>query len=130
MNKRRILLSVVFALFLVAAAVASLVLWQERYTPERWREASWNERQVQVPSLLRQVDFIGRTREDIIGLLGPETSDDPTLDPPCPSAYRTPYNLVYDFGQKRGSMASNIALLFFFTEDGFCEGYYLLTYSW
>ena len=130
MTKRgKRILAALLVLLLAGGVLAAAKLWLGRFTPERWRAASRNERQELVPSLLRSVDFVGMTREEITALLGPETSEDPAAGP-YPSTWRTPYNLVYDFGEKHRAMGKNTALLFFFREDGRCEGYYWLEYSW
>lgn len=116
----------------VALAIVFLLLSscspEEKFTREKWDSYSWNDRQLLISNFLDKNEIVGLNRDDIIALLGNETSSDPNFDG-YPLRFDTLENLCYDFGEVKNRKGYNICLVINFDYKGFVSDYKLETYQ-
>jgi outer membrane lipoprotein-sorting protein len=96
-----------------------------RFTVEKWNSYEWNDRQLLINDFLKQYNLYDMTRSDIIQLIG----DEPDFYKDYAIKFKNEHNLVYDFGLKKNTVASNITLVINFKTDGKVAKYELMTYS-
>lgn len=66
--------------------------YEHTFTPERWSESTPSKRGKMVDNLLKRYDLVGKTREEIISLLG----EDKEID-----MFKEHNNLVYFLGNEK-----------------------------
>jgi hypothetical protein len=121
-NKRRFLLTAVAFVAIVFAVVMWISIFRMEYPPQAFDPVIWKDkiqvekgiRLVMADQLVAQSTFLGKTRAEIVEMLG---------DPP-PTGYFRNWDLVYWLGPERGFISIDSEwLVFRFTEDGHCREY-------
>lgn len=59
-----------FAALLLVAAVAAIAMRREPFDPEAWERGGGRERNGMLDDLRRSHELVGRTRDEVFGLLG------------------------------------------------------------
>jgi hypothetical protein len=123
--KRISLITVITIFFLSLFLLYSHQENKYEFTVEKWNSYEWNDRQLLIKDFLKQYNLYEMTRSDIIQLLG----DEPDFYKDYAIKFKNEHNLVYDFGLKKSTVASNITLVISFKTNGEVAKYELLTYS-